>query len=144
MFIDERGILFYTTVFSSAERDAAYVIDGLLHNAHFQSDRHSTDTHGYTDIIFAITHLMGVAFAPRLKNAPSQVLVSFDKIRSDLKQQGAVILPKQHVNQERIEASWETILRLMATIKLREYQASTLIKRLNSYQADHPLQAAIK
>ena len=25
-FIDERGILFYSTVFSSSERDAAYVI----------------------------------------------------------------------------------------------------------------------
>ena len=29
-FTDERGILFYSTVFSSSERDAIYVIDGLL------------------------------------------------------------------------------------------------------------------
>jgi TnpA family transposase len=32
-FIDERHLLFYSTVISSSEREAAYVIDGLLHNA---------------------------------------------------------------------------------------------------------------
>jgi DNA-binding transcriptional MerR regulator len=32
-FIDERHLLFYSTVISAAEREAAYVIDGLLHNA---------------------------------------------------------------------------------------------------------------
>ncbi|WP_425360613.1 Tn3 family transposase [Candidatus Tisiphia endosymbiont of Ceraclea dissimilis] len=37
-FIDERGILFYTDVFSSSERDAAYVIDGLLHNEIIKSN----------------------------------------------------------------------------------------------------------
>lgn len=143
-FVDERGILFYTTVFSSAERDAAYVIDGLLHNDRFQSDMHSTDTHGYTDIIFTISHLMGVAFAPRLKNATSQVLVSFEKIRGDLANQNSVVLPKKIVDKARIQASWDTVLRLIATIKLHEHRASIIIKRLNSYTAEHPLQAAMK
>ena len=47
--IDERHFLFYSTVISSAEREAAYVIDGLLHNDVIKSDIHSTDTHGYTE-----------------------------------------------------------------------------------------------
>ena len=81
-FIDERGILFYTDVFSSSERDAAYVIDGLLHNEIIKSDLHSTDTHGYTEMIFAVSHLIGVTFAPRIKDVTSLNLVSFDKIKS--------------------------------------------------------------
>jgi len=31
-FRDERDLLWYSTVFSSAERESAYVIDGLMHN----------------------------------------------------------------------------------------------------------------
>jgi hypothetical protein len=39
-FIDERHLLFYSTVISSSEREAAYVIDGLLHNETIKSDIH--------------------------------------------------------------------------------------------------------
>ena len=74
-FIDERGILFYSTVFSSSERDAAYVLDGLLHNDAIASTMHSTDTHGYTEMVFAVSHLIDVTFAPRIKDLSGQNLV---------------------------------------------------------------------
>ena len=79
-FIDERGILLYSTVFSSSERDAAYVIDGLLHNDAVASNMHSTDTHGYSEMVFAVSHLIDVTFAPRIKDPSAQNLVSFGKI----------------------------------------------------------------
>ncbi len=41
-FMDERHLLFYSTVISSSEREAAYVIDGLLHNDAVKSYSHST------------------------------------------------------------------------------------------------------
>jgi TnpA family transposase len=44
MFIDESHRLFYSTVINANEREAAYVIDGLMHNDTIQSDIHSTDT----------------------------------------------------------------------------------------------------
>ena len=67
-FLDERQFLFYSTVFSSADKEAAYVIDGLMHNDVVKSDIHSTDTGGYSDAIFGVTHLLGFTYAPRLKN----------------------------------------------------------------------------
>jgi TnpA family transposase len=51
---------------SSAEREATYVIDGLMHNNVVKSDIHSTDTHGYSEVIFAVMHLLGFEFAPRI------------------------------------------------------------------------------
>jgi Tn3 transposase DDE domain len=45
-FIDERHLLFHSTVISAAERESAYVIDGLMHNDVVKSVVHSTDTHG--------------------------------------------------------------------------------------------------
>ena len=66
-FIDTRDLTWHSTVISSAEREAAYVIDGLMHNDVIKSDIHSTDTHGYSEVIFASTSLLGFEFAPRIK-----------------------------------------------------------------------------
>jgi len=63
-FIDMRDLMWYSTVISSAEREAAYVIDGLMHNDVIKSDLHSTDTHGYSEFIFGSTHLLSFEFAP--------------------------------------------------------------------------------
>ncbi len=143
-FIDERGILFYSTVFSSSERDAAYVIDGLLHNDAVASNMHSTDTHGYTEMVFAVSHLIGVTFAPRIKDPSAQSLVSFGKMKSELTGKGYPIIPAYYVNESRIKRNWDNILRLIATIKLREHRASTILRRLGEYSNQHPLQEALK
>lgn len=76
-FINESSSLFYNTVISSSEREAAYVIDGLMHNEDIESSIHSTDTHGYSEIIFAITNGLGVFFAPRIKNLKNQMRYTF-------------------------------------------------------------------
>lgn len=145
IFIDERGIVFFTTVFSSSDRDAPYVIDGLLHDQEtIKSDMHSTDTHGYTEIIFAVSYLIGVYFAPRIKDIASQQLVSFGKIRNDLKGKDYVIQPSKYVSLKVIKDNWDYVLRLIATIKLGDCKASVILKRLGSFSKQHPLKEALK
>ena len=144
MFIDERGILFYSSVFSSSERDAAHVIDGLLHNENFESSMHSTDTHGYSEIVFAVSHLLRTSFAPRIKDIADVALISFEKIVGDLEAKGYPIKPSQYAEQKAIKSNWDYILRLVATIKLREHKASTVLKRLSSYAKQHFLLSGIK
>ena len=43
-----------------------------------------------------------------------------------------------------IEENWDDILRLIATIKLKEVTASELFRRLNSYSKQHALYRALK
>jgi TnpA family transposase len=80
-FIDERHLLFHSTVISAAERESAYVIDGLMHNDVVKSDVHSTDTHGYSEMIFGTMHLLGFSYAPRIKNLKRQRLYTFKSRR---------------------------------------------------------------
>ena len=145
-FLDERQMLFYTTIFSSSERDAGYVIDGLLHNADINIDTHSTDTHGYTEIIFAICYLIGVDFAPRIKNIATQSIFAFNKsTKQTLKAQHKTpILPVRYIKTSVIEENWDSILRLIVTIKLRNTQASRILRRLSSYAKQHQLHEALK
>ncbi len=142
-FIDERHLLFSSTVISSAEREAAYVIDGLMHNEVVKSDIHSTDTHGYAEVIFGATFLLGFSFAPRLAHLDRQQLYAFDK-RKTYEEKGYLILPGAYLKPEIITARWEEILRFIATIKLKHTTASQLFKRLNSYSRQHPLYSALK
>ncbi len=146
-FIDESSGLFYSTVISSSEREAAYVIDGLMHNGDVEGSIHSTDTHGYSEIIFAITNGLGVFFAPRIKNLKDQARYTFreDPRRSYLAK-GSSVLPTamQYIDNGLIEEQWDNILRLLVTIKLRETTASRILKRLSSYSRQHPLYRALK
>ena len=61
-----------------------------------------------------------------------------------LKDFGYKVLPKKRINTKIISEQWDYILRLIATIKLKETTASQLFKRLSSYSRQHPLYRALK
>jgi TnpA family transposase len=142
-FIDMRGLMWHSTVISSAEREAAYVIDGLMHNDVVQSDIHSTDTHGYSEVIFASTYLLHFRFAPRIKGVGRQRIYAF-KHRQHYQQQSYTLLPGHSIREALIEDQWDEVLRFIATIRLKISTASQLFKRLNSYSKQHPLYRALK
>jgi TnpA family transposase len=142
-FIDERQALFHSLLMSAADREAAYVIDGLNDNNVSKINIHSTDTHGYTELIFAGTHLLGISFAPRLKRVGKQSIYAFSSVKT-YEKLGYKILPSRTINQKLIDKYWDDILRFMVTIKLKKVTASQLFKRLSSYAKDNPLYQAIK
>ncbi len=142
-FIDERNLLWHSLVFSASERESAYVIDGLMYNDVIKSDIHSTDTHGYSEAILAATHLLGFSYAPRIKNLKKQVLYIFKPyLKAD--HPNWVIAPDKYINRDIIEECWDDILRLIATIKMKETTASDIFRRLNSYSKQHRLYQALK
>ena len=66
-FRDERDLLWHSLVFSAADRESAYVIDGLMHNDVVKSDIHSTDAFGLQR-----SDLRHQPFGGRLLRAPFQ------------------------------------------------------------------------
>lgn len=79
---------------------------------------HSTDTHGYSEAIFAATHLLGFSYAPRIKNLKKQSLYIF-KSRKNTDRSKWKITPDKYVNEGVIEDNWDDFLRLIVTIKLK-------------------------
>jgi TnpA family transposase len=142
-FIDMRDLIWHSGVISSAEREAPYVIDGLMHNDVIKSDIHSTDTHGYSEIIFGATFLLGFEFAPRIKGIGRQRLYAF-KPRPHYEAQGYTLLPVRLIRENLIVDQWDDVLRFIATIRLKVTTASQLFRRLNTYSRQHPLYQALK
>ena len=62
----------------SAE-NATYVLDEILdHQTDLPILEHTTDTAGYTEIVFALFHLPGLQFAPRIRDLGAQRLYRLD------------------------------------------------------------------
>lgn len=143
-FIDSRNLFFHSEVISGSEREAHYMIDGVLKNDVVKSELHSTDTHGYTEMIFGASHLLNISFAPRIKNIHKQHLYSL-KSKRTYSSRDYPVLPKKKINTKIIEKYWDEILWLLVSIKLGETSASQIFKRLNSYSRnDNPLYLALK
>jgi TnpA family transposase len=121
---------FYTQVITCNVRQAPYVLDGLLyHGTQLQPREHYTDTHGYTDLIFGVTHLLGVRFAPRLKDLPEQRLWRLPNAEI-YPQIDEALSDKLNVNL--IRDTWDEIVRLMASIRSGKVRASLIIGKLSA------------
>lgn len=142
-FVDERHFLWHSLMISAADRESAYVIDGLMHNDVVKSNIHSTDTHGYTEAVFGLTHLLGFSFAPRIKRIGKQRLYLF-RGHDRSAREGWKIAPDHYVNDTLIRENWDDLLRLVATLKLKENTASDIFRRLNSYSRQHAIYQTLK
>ena len=141
-FVDERNFLWHSLMISAADRESAFVIDGLMHNDVVKSDIHSTDTHGYTEAIFGLTHMLGFSFAPRIKGVGKQTLYAFKPRKQS--SEDWTICPDKTINEAVILENWDDFLRLVTTIKLKENTASDIFRRLNSYSRQHALYQTMK
>jgi TnpA family transposase len=95
---------------------------------------HTTDTHGYTEIIFALCHLLGFSFMPRIRDLKDQQLY-----RVERETDAGVFTPllTKTVDFDIIEEQWEEMLRVAFSLKQRTAPARVIVQRLtNSFPAD--------
>lgn len=127
--------VFATQAISCGPREALYVLDGLLkNNTILKIRQHTTDTHGYTEIIFALCHLLGFYFMPRIRDLKDQQLY-----RVNRKADYGVFAPllTKTVDMEIVEEQWEAMLRVALSLKQRTALAHVIVQRLtNSFPAD--------
>jgi len=80
-FVADNYAPFYSTPIECTDRDAAFVLDGLLYNES-ELEEHYTDTHGYTEINFAAFELLGRRFCPRIKGVQHRRIYRVDRDRN--------------------------------------------------------------
>lgn len=119
---------FYTQPITATARDATYVLDGLLyHQSDLTIEEIYTDTAGFTDHVFALCHLLGIRFAPRIRDLPDKKLAT---IEQPALYKALAPLIGNRSNLRAIEKHWDTMLRLACSIKSGTATASLLIRKL--------------
>jgi len=149
----EPGKLFYTHIsdqyapFSSkvvniGVRDSTYVLDGLLHHeSELRIEEHYTDTAGFTDHVFALMHLLGFRFAPRIRDLSDTKLYLPDR---KVKYPSLAPMTGGVINTKAIRLQWNEILRLATSIKQGTVTASLMLRKLGSYPRQNGLAVALR
>ena len=133
--VSDQYSVFSTQVISCAPREALYVLDGLLDNNTILKIReHTTDTEGYTEIVFALCFLLGSYFMPRIKNLKDQ---QWYRVEKDVNASVFAPLLTKTVDTAIIEEQWDAVMRLATSLKDRTTPAHVIVQRLtSSYPAD--------
>ncbi len=127
--------VYSTKIISCSPREALYVLDGLLENNSVLKIReHTTDTHGYTEIIFALCRLLGFYFMPRIRDLKDQQLYRIDKNTNY-----SVFSPllTKTADLDIIQEQWEAMIRVAISLKRRTAPAHIIVQRLtNNFPSD--------
>lgn len=141
-FTSDQFSSYYTKIIHTNSRDAIHVLDGLLHHeTDLNIEEHYTDTAGYTDQIFGLTHLLGFKFAPRIRDLSDSKLFTIDKASEYPKLE--VILRGQ-INTKVIKENYEDVLRLAHSIREGTVSASLIMGKLGSYSRQNSLATALR
>lgn len=148
-----KGITFYTwtsdqfsqygtKVIPATMRDATYVLDEILDNeTELPILEHTTDTAGYTELIFSLFDLLGMQFSPRIRDLGSQRLYRLNRMDTYANLTYRI---KGTINLALIAERWDDLLRVAASLKLGWVTSSLLISKLQSYQQKNNLTHALQ
>ena len=133
-FVADNFAPYYSLPHDCADRDAPFVLDGLLYNeSDLDIQEHYTDTHGFTDINFAAFAMYGKRFSPRIKGLHKQAIfyIDPDKDYGSL----AILLEKKNrlLHPSWIAEQWDLMGHFYASLENGHVTASTALRRLNGF-----------
>ena len=132
---------FGSRIMSATAGEAPYVLDGLVLGAgNLPLHEHYTDTGGATDHVFALCHLLGFRFAPRLRDIGDRKLGS---IAAPSTYKGIENLMGRTIKTAAIEADWDDIVRIVASIKDGTVAPSVILRKLAAYKRQNRLDFAL-
>lgn len=122
---------------SVIEGEAPHVIDGLLyHGTNIKVAIHHTDGGGVSDHVFALCHLLGFRFAPRIPNLHDRRLYTFGPAATWPNLEPFIA---GRIDEALIQTHWEDLLRLATSVRTGAVPASLMLKRLGSYPRQNGL-----
>lgn len=133
-FIADNYAPFYSTPIECTDRDAAYVLDGLLYNeSDLVLEEHYVDTHGYTEINYAAFAMYGRKFSPRIRGIQKQYIYRIDKSKDHGPLSSLVARGNRTIHMDWICEQWDRMGHFYASLESGHATASTALKRLVSF-----------
>lgn len=151
-FGPDRGVTLYSVmtnqfttlkgiVVPGTMRDSIYTLEVLLEQTTSLAPKElMTDTHGYSDIVFALFWLLGYRFSPRLADIGD---ARFWRIDPNMDYGELNRLARHTIRVDRIMLHWEDMLRIAASLKLGEVKASQVMEMLSGGSLGSSLAQAI-
>jgi TnpA family transposase len=141
-FTSDQFSTFFTKVINTNSRDAVHIIDGLLHHeTDLVIEEHYTDTAGYTDQVFGLTHLLGFRFAPRLRDLGDSKLYVIGKSNRFPRLE---TLLRGQIDTFVIRENYDDVLRLAHSIREGRVSGALIMGKLGSYARQNRVAKALR
>jgi TnpA family transposase len=133
---------FHSQLISATAAEAPHVLDGLLlHGSGLEIHEHYTDTGGATDHVFALSHMLGYRFVPRMRDLADRRLGTFEPAARYKELEPLIGRP---INTAIILESWDEVVRLAASLKTKTVAPSVMLKKLSAYKRQNRLDFALQ
>jgi TnpA family transposase len=133
---------YHVRLISATAAEAPYVLDGLVaHGCGIEPATHYADTGGASDHVFALAHLLGFRFVPRLRDLADRRLGLFP---GTARPEALAKLIGRPFNIAAIRESWDEIVRLAASVKAGVVLPSVMLKKLAAYRRQNRLDFALQ
>jgi TnpA family transposase len=128
-----------TKLIPATMRDATFVLDEILGNeTELPIAEHTTDTAGYTELVFTLFDLLGLRFSPSIKDLGSQTLYHSGALDLGRYPRMKPHLPGR-VDAHLFLAHWDDMLRFVGSLKLGWVTSSLMVAKLQAYPRQHLL-----
>jgi TnpA family transposase len=135
-FIADNYAPFHSMPIECTDRDAAFVLDGLLYNeSDLPLDEHFVDTHGFTELNCAAFAMLGRRFSPRIKGVRHQRIYRIDTTMDYGQLAPMVSKAGRTIDPQAIVDHWDRMGQFYASLESGHTTASVALKRLVSCSA---------
>lgn len=122
--------------------EAIYILDALLNNdSDIQPDTVYSDTHGQSEPVFGLAHLLGIELMPRIRDWKRLTFVRPDK---GVRYEHIDELFSDTPDWDLIRRCLPDMLRIILSIQAGRISASTILKRLGSYSKKNQVYQAFR
>jgi TnpA family transposase len=140
--ITDRYAPLHQTVIAGTAGEAIHALDGILgHESSIEVSGLYVDGGGVSDIVFAVMHLLGLNFEPRIPRMSDRKLYAFE---AGARYGRLAPLFGQRLNCDLITAHWDDIGRVIAALRNNAVTPSLILKKLSAYRQQNSLAAALR
>jgi TnpA family transposase len=131
-------------IIGANEHESPYVFELLFnHTSTLQPEVPSTDTHGTTEVNFALLHLFGYQFAPRYRDFYDKVRTTLYGFKSPPPYTTGVLRAIRKINTSLIIEDWEQSQRLLVSLALKTTTQSIIVGKLSAYARKNKTRRAL-
>ncbi|MBT8125046.1 MAG: Tn3 family transposase [Gammaproteobacteria bacterium] len=140
--ISSEYIALFSHFISCGVWEAVYILDALLLNKSvYQPDTIHADTHGQSESVFALAHLLGIKLYPRMRTWND---VAFYRPDKKTKYKHINSLFTKTVDWSLIETHWKDMMQVVLSIQAGKVLPSMLLRKLNSNNRKNKLYRAFR
>jgi len=140
--ISDNYIALFCNFIACGVWEAVYIFDGLLQNtSKIQPDTLHADTHGQSEPVFALAHLLGIKLFPRMRNWND---VTFYRATKSARYQHIDALFTDVVDWDFMERHIRDMLQVVLSIQAGKVLPSMLLRRLGTRSRKNKLYRAFR